>query len=181
MTEISGFPRTETLKRGLAVTIRPLRSDDREKMAVAVRNLDRESIYFRLFSYRNELTERGLDRIMAVDSPRDVILVVTRGEGTGETVIGGGRFVLSDANDVVSTAEVAFMVDKSFHGQGLAGRLLKYLAVIAREQGLATLTAEVLAENKAMLAVFAKSGLPMEKRRDGGIVHVTLALQGEST
>ena len=30
MDEFSGFPRTETLKSGLAVTIRPLRTDDRE-------------------------------------------------------------------------------------------------------------------------------------------------------
>ena len=44
MAEISGFPRNETLKSGLAVTIRPLRADDREKIAAAVRNLDRESI-----------------------------------------------------------------------------------------------------------------------------------------
>ena len=38
----------------------------------------------------------------------------------------------------------------------------------------------MLAENKAMLAVFAKSGLPMRQRREGGVVHVTLALRGEA-
>jgi RimJ/RimL family protein N-acetyltransferase len=179
MDEISGFPRTETLKSGLAVTIRPLLPDDREKIAAAVRNLDRDSIYFRLFSYRKELTEQGLDRIMAVDSPRDVVLVVTHGEGTTERAVGSGRFVASDAKDADPTAEVAFMVDKDFHGQGLAGRLLKDLVAIARKRGITTLTAEVLADNKPMLAVFAKSGLPLSKRRDGGVVHVTLSLRGE--
>jgi len=34
----------------------------------------------------------------------------------------------------------------------------------------------VLAGNKAMISVFARSGLPMTKHRDGGTVHVTLAL-----
>jgi len=34
----------------------------------------------------------------------------------------------------------------------------------------------VLAENKAMLTVFARSGLPMRTRREGSIVHVSLAL-----
>jgi len=34
----------------------------------------------------------------------------------------------------------------------------------------------VLSENKSMLAVFARSGLPMKKRYEGGSVHVTLAL-----
>ena len=31
-----------------------------------------------------------------------------------------------------------------------------------------------------MLAVFAKSGLPMQQRREGGVVHVTLSLRGEA-
>ena len=177
MDEFSGFPRTETLKSGLAVTIRPLRTDDRETIAAAARNLDRESVYFRLFSYRNELTERGLDRIMAVDSARDAVLVVTHGEAASEIVIGSGRFVGSSAKDAERTAEVAFMVDKRYHGQGIAGRLLTHLAAIARERGIGALTAEVLAENKPMLAVFARGGFPMQKRREGGVVHVTLSLR----
>ena len=176
MSELSGYPRAETLKSGLAVTVRPLRSDDRERIVAAIRNLDRESIYFRLFSYRTELTERGLDRIMAVDSPHEVVLVVTTGEGADERVIGSGRYVGSAATDAPRHAEVAFMVGRNYHGQGIAGRVLKHLADVARERGYAALTAEVLAENKAMLAVFAKSGLPMQKSRDGGVVHVTLAL-----
>jgi RimJ/RimL family protein N-acetyltransferase len=176
VTEISGFPLTETLKSGLAVTIRPLRPDDRERIAAAVRNLDRESVYFRLFSYRGELTERGLDRIMAVAPTREVVLVVTRSEGDAETVIGSGRLVESDAKNVERTAEVAFLVDNRHHGQGIGGRLLKHLATIARARGIVALEAEVLAENKPMLAVFAKSGLPMSKRREGGVVHVTLSL-----
>jgi GNAT superfamily N-acetyltransferase len=73
------------------------------------------------------------------------------------------------------------MVAKAYHGQGIAGLLLAHLAGIARERGIASLTAEVLAENKAMLAVFAKSGLPMQRRREGGVVHVTLSVQPGSS
>ena len=36
-----------------------------------------------------------------------------------------------------------------------------------------------LAENKAMLGVFARSGFPMRTRREDGAVHVTLSLCGE--
>ena len=180
MAEISGFPRTDTLKSGLAVTIRPLRPDDREKIAAAVRNLDRESVYFRLFSYRSELTERGLDRIMAVDPAHEVVLVVTQSEGDAETVIGSGRLIEINVKNVGRTADVAFMVDNRHQGQGIAGKLLHHLAAIARARGIVALEAEVLAKNKPMLAVFAKSGLPMSKRRDGGVVHVSLALASGS-
>ncbi len=180
MTDIGGFPRNETLKSGLAVTFRRLRADDRQKIASAVGQLDRDSIYFRLFSYRDELTERGLDRIMAVDPEHEVVLVVTQGEGDAESVIGSARLIESSVSSVDRTAEVAFMVDKRHQGQGIAGRLLQHLAAIARDRHIAALEAEVLSKNKAMLAVFAKSGLPMSRRRDGDVVHVSLSLRGES-
>ena len=52
MTERDEFSVSETLKNGVAMTIRALRASDRDKIAGAVRLLDRESVYSRLFSYR---------------------------------------------------------------------------------------------------------------------------------
>jgi GNAT superfamily N-acetyltransferase len=176
MTDPRDFTCPETLRNGLAVTIRHLRADDRERIAKAVRQLDRESVYTRLFSYRNELTEAGLDRIMRVDPGREVALVVTTAVGDDEIVIGSGRYVVSipDAED--RTAELAFVVEEDYQGLGIASRLLKHFARLAREQGIVALDAEVLTENRSMLAVFARAGLPMKKRIEGGTVHVTLSL-----
>ncbi len=170
------LPSSERLRDGRAVTVRPLRADDRESVANAIRHLDRESIYTRLFSYRTELTEAGLDRIMRVDPAHDAMLVVTIGSAADETLIASGRFI--GAAD--GTAEIAFVVEEDYRGHGLAGTLLRHLAAVARQRGLSALTAEVLGENKSMLAVFAKSGLPMRTRREGGVVHVRLALRGDA-
>jgi GNAT superfamily N-acetyltransferase len=176
MSDPRDFTCTDTLKNGLAVTIRHLRPDDRERIAKAVRQLDRESLYTRLFSYRNELTESGLDRIMRVDPGHEVALVVTTRAGNDQIVIGSCRYVVSRAEGAQATAEVAFVVEEDYQGFGIASRLLRHLAQIAREHGIATLEADVLAGNKSMLGVFARSGLPMTKRRDGDSVHVVLAL-----
>ena len=143
----------------------------------AVGQLDRESIYTRLFSYRSELTDAGLDRIMRFDPEREVALVVTIGAGAGESVIGSGRYVVSGAVLGERSAEVAFLVEEDYHGLGIAGRVLQHLAEIAREKDIASFEADVLAENGSMLAVFARSGLPMQKRREGGIVHIALSLR----
>ncbi|HTP47231.1 MAG TPA: GNAT family N-acetyltransferase [Casimicrobiaceae bacterium] len=172
------FARAETLKNGLAVTIRSLRADDREKIATAVRGLDRQSIYTRLFSYRTELTEAGLDRIMKVDPAREVVLLVTTGTGPDEVVIASARYIAAEPGHA---AEIAFVVEEDYHGLGIAGRLLRHLAAIGRERGITEFVADVLDENKAMLAVFTRSGLPMKKRRDGGVVHVTLSLREGQT
>jgi len=176
MTNPADYRASETLKNGLAVAIRALRGDDRERVANAIRELDRESIYMRLFSYRNLLTEAALDRIMHFDPESEVVLIVTRGSGADEVVIGSGRYIVGAGERGKRSAEVAFMVEEDYHGLGIAGRLLKHLAAVARSQGITALDATVLAENKPMLAVFARSGLPMRKRNEGGEVQVTLAL-----
>ena len=177
MIDPRAYTCAETLRNGLAVTIRHLRSDDRERMARAVRQLDRESIYTRLFSYRNELTEAGLDRIMRIDPEHEVALIVTTGTGEDEIVIGSGRYILSSQAGEERTAEIAFVVEEDYQGLGIASRLMRHFTRIAREHDIATFEADVLAENNSMLAVFARSGLPMTKRRAGGTVHVVLSLQ----
>jgi len=175
MTDPRAFACKEMLRNGLGVTVRHLMAHDRDRIAKAVRQLERESIYTRLFSYRNELTEAGLDRIMRVDPEREVALVVTTGTGDGEIVIGAGRYFASSVSGE-RTAEVAFVVEEDYQGLGIAGLLLGHLVSLARAQGIAALEADVLAENKSMLAVFARSGLPTTTRRDGNTTHLRLAL-----
>lgn len=177
MADPRAFSCEDTLKNGLAVTIRHLRPDDRDRMARAIRGLDRESIYTRLFSYR-EITEAGIDRVMRVDPDSEVALVVTTRRDGDEIVIGGGRYVVTGTAAGGRRAEVAFVVEEDFQGQGIAGKLVRHLAAIARDQGIAEFEAEVLAENTPMLVVFARAGLPMRKRHDGGTVHVAMSLQG---
>ena len=176
MTNPGDFAVSETLSNGLAVTIWALHAEDREKIAKAVRGLDRESVYTRLFTYRNELTEADLDRIMHFDPDGEVALIVTIGAGAQEVVIGSGRYIVAPGGRGERSAEVAFMVEEDYHGLGIAGRLLRHLAGIAHERGIALFEATVLPENKAMLAVFVRSGLPMRRRNEGGEVHVTLVL-----
>jgi len=167
---------TATLRNGLLVALRPLCPDDRERVAAAVRALDRESIYTRLFSYRKELTDAGLDRIMHVDPQREVVLLATTMIGSDEVVIGSARYVVSDEKAGHMTAEVAFMVEEDYQGLGIAGRLLLRLIDVARSRGVTVFEAEVLAENQAMLHVFGRSGLPLRRRTEGGVVHLTLDL-----
>jgi GNAT superfamily N-acetyltransferase len=176
MTNPSDYRVAETLRNGLAVTIRALHADDRERVAKAIRELDRDSIYLRLFSYRNLLTEAALDRVMHFDPENEVVLIVTLGSGDDEVVIGSGRYIVGGGEQGKRSAEVAFMVEEDYHGQGIAGRLLKHLAGVARSQGIAAFDAIVLAENKAMLSVFARSGLTMRRRNEGGEVQVTMTL-----
>ncbi len=73
---------------------------------------------------------------------------------------------------------MAFSIEEDYHRQGMARILLQHLASIARAKGLSCFVAEVLSENSGMLAVFARSGLPVKTQHGGDAVHVTLSLTG---
>ena len=75
-------------------------------------------------------------------------------------------------------AEVAFAVPDDMHGRGIASVLLEHLVWQARQRGLEAFTAETLAENSAMLRVFADAGLPAKRRIAGGAVELTFPLPG---
>ena len=74
------------------------------------------------------------------------------------------------------TAEVAFLVEEDFHGQGLAGQLLAALTGIARQHGFQRLEAVVLSGNASMLRVFERSGLPLARHKQGGEMHIMMEL-----
>ena len=174
MSEPREFLATATLRNGVAVTIRHVRPEDRDRLAQAFRNLERETVYTRFFRYVTEPTDEQLRRATQSDPERGVALVVTTGSGADEVIIAGGRYMLPAGSG--DAAELAFMVEEDYQGLGIAGRILGHLADIARRQGIARFEAEVLSRNASMLRVFARSGLPMKQRREGDTVHVELSL-----
>jgi GNAT superfamily N-acetyltransferase len=176
MTPLEQFSWEARLKSGAVARIRPLGPGDRERMAQAIRGLEAQSIYTRLFGHRKGLTEAGLDRVMHTDPVREVVLVATLPAPKGEVIIGAGRYVAPAAPAPLHSADVAFVVEEDYHGQGLASALLRHLVEVARDRGFACLEADVLAENPSMLKVFARAGLPLRRRHEGGSLHLWLDL-----
>jgi GNAT superfamily N-acetyltransferase len=113
---------------------------------------------------------------MHTDPIREVVLVATVPASEGEVIIGAGRYVAPAAPAPVHSADVAFVVEEDYHGQGLASALLRHLVEVARDRGFACLEADVLAENPSMLKVFARSGLPLRKHLEAGSLHIWMDL-----
>lgn len=178
MIDLHNFTVNEKLKKGTVVTLRAIRTDDKKRIVEAFNNLEPESIYTRFFVPKSHLTDGELKTVTEVDFENTVALVVTIPAGGGEeTIIGAGRYVLYDLSDPLRRAEIAFTIEEDFHGQGIASLILKHLIEIGRNKGVSQFEADVLPQNKAMLAVFARSGLPMKKTMEEGVVHVCLSLQ----
>jgi len=173
----SPFSQQAVLRNGTPVLIRVALPEDRDKFVTAFNKLEPNSIYTRFFAMRKSLSSTELDRITASDFVNFVSLAAIVGSGPDEIVIGGASYVALPSPDGAHVAEVAFTIEEDYQGQGLASKLLALLVVIARQQGMARFEADVLAGNAAMMSVFERSGLPLNKARDGSVTHVVMDLR----
>ncbi|WP_336491889.1 GNAT family N-acetyltransferase [Methylobacterium nigriterrae] len=174
MDDLSHYSAIEHLRDGRTLEIRALRPDDREGMLAAVDHTSTQSLYRRFFGAKRHFTDKEIAFFLNVDFTSHVALVATADEGGDRAVVGGARYVVTRPGQ----AEVAFTVVDHYQGQGIGAALVRHLIGIARRSGLAELTAEVLPDNAPMLKLFERCGLPLSKRREGPVVHVTLELPG---
>lgn len=182
MADPRNYNAQETLKDGTPVTIRAIRKDDKERILDAFKALDREAVYRRFFSPKKDLKDAELEQVTNVDFRHVVALVATVSNADGEEiVIGDGRYAADADNGgkKPERAELAFIIAEPYRGRGIASLLLRHLAHIAQDAGFSAFEAEVLAYNAPMLAVFQRSGLPICRRRERDIVHVTLSLRSD--
>lgn len=158
------------LKDGSTVEIRPIRIDDRDAVTNFHGRQSKESIYFRFFRYRPELSAKELDYFTQVDYRDRMAFVAV----LGDELVAVARYeLLKDRSE----AEVAFFVDDANHGKGLGTLMLEYLAAAARDRGLSGFTATVLPENFRMLAVFRSAGFDVTTRFADGLIEVDLGIE----
>lgn len=162
----------DTLRDGTPILIRALRPDDGPRMAEAFSRLEAESVYTRFFGPKTGLTEADYRTIREMDFATKVALIVTTEVDGREVVIASSSYSCFAPD----AAEVAFIVEEDYHGQGIARKLLHHLGLIARARGIVRFEAEVLAQNSAMLRVFASAGWPMTTRNEDGSIHIVLEL-----
>ena len=171
--DASQYSAVETLRNGRRAEIRALKPTDRAGLLEAVAQMSEEARYRRFFAPKRSFTEKEIDYYLNVDFMGHVALVAVVDEPGGPAIAGGGRYIVSEPG----RAEVAFGVDDQHQGQGIASAVMRHLVAIARAAGLKELVAEVLPDNAPMLKVFKRCGLAMKTRREGGVVHVVLALK----
>lgn len=160
---------TVVLGDGEAAVVRPMTPDDAPALLAFHERQSADSLYRRFFSPKPTLSEPELEHFTNVDFVDRAALVV---ESHGEFLAWASYERWPGRDD----ADTAFMVDDAQHGKGIATLLLEHLAAIAVSNGIDHFTAEVLADNRPMLAVFSRAGWPLERRYDSGVIEVDFAL-----
>ena len=157
---------TYLLEDGTEIDFRSIKPTDEPHMRDLVYNLSQETIYYRFMSRQQRFTPRQIQDFVYIDHRRDVAVVGTVPEAHGEQIIAVGTYYL---NEKTNMAEVAFVVRDGWQNKGLGTFLFQHLIKIAKRNGIAGFTAEVLRENERMQNVFNHSGLKVKSRLEEGV------------
>lgn len=162
---------THTFKGALTVKFRAIKPSDEEEMRKLFYRFSDTSVYYRYFSPIKTMPHRKMQEYVNIDYRRIMSLVGTIDLSGTEQIIAEGRYV---RHHNLPVADVAFVVDENYQGRGIASFLFETLIRTAREQGIEWFTADVIADNKAMLKVFEKAPFPIRAVMESGIYNLTI-------
>jgi acyl-CoA hydrolase/GNAT superfamily N-acetyltransferase len=157
---------TYLLPNGTQITFRAVHPTDAPRMRELFYALSQQTMYYRFMSSQKIVSRQQIQDFVYIDHRNDVSIVGTLPEAHGEEIIALGNYYLDPKTN---RAEVAFVVQDQWQRQGIGTFLLRYLARVARRNGIRGFTAEVLAENKGMQAVFNKSNTKIQTRFNGSV------------
>jgi RimJ/RimL family protein N-acetyltransferase len=151
------------LNDGTEVRIRPIRSDDGERLQASHARLSPESRYRRFLAAKPQLTPADARYLVDLDGCDHFALVATLDDEEG-SIVAVTRFIrIPGAPDV---AEFAIVVGDAYQGQGLATEMTAQLARAAARRGITRFRAAILADNLPVrkLLVGLTDGVPRELR-----------------
>ncbi|MGW5528911.1 bifunctional acetate--CoA ligase family protein/GNAT family N-acetyltransferase [Streptomyces xanthochromogenes] len=166
------------LRDGGTARIRPITTEDAERLVSFYELVSDESKYYRFFAPYPRLSAKDVHRFTHHDYVDRVGLAATI----------GGEFIATVRYDRINAqgrpasapadeAEVAFLVQDAHQGRGVASTLLEHIAAVARERGIRRFAAEVLPANSKMIKVFTDAGYQQKRSFEDGSVHLTLDLE----
>jgi len=159
------------LTDGSTVEIRAAEPKDAEAVREMHAAMSPDNVYLRFFSLSPRAAQTEAARVTREPGPDHLALLAW----LGKRLVGVASY---EATERPGVAEIAFAVPDDMHRRGIATLLLEHLVSLARRRGLDAFTASTLAENAAMLAVFADAGLPVRRQLADGVVELTFPLPG---
>ena len=165
------------LEDGTPVLIRPMKPEDEFLVADLLENCSSQTIYFRYFSVVKSWPHESLVRFTQYDYDREIGIAAIGLPPGPATMMGVGRLVMPPGQP---DAEFAVIIADPWQGKGLGEKLIERVIEIARENGVRTLSGDVLPENERMLSLVKKLGFKLLRLEEGTCkVELDLSSRGE--
>ena len=152
-------------KDGSELLVRPVKPTDEEMLSDMFYDLSDQTIINRFFSMLKSMPHRKLQQFCCIDYTNEMSLVAIAGSGPKQKIVGLGSYYL---NPATQRAEIAFLVADAWQGKGIGTYMMRSLVKTSKSKNIKGLTAEVLRDNVAMIALMHKSGVPAKSTPAGG-------------
>ncbi len=165
-------------KQGHLVRVRPIGAGDAARLVAIFEHMSSESRYKR---YNQTLDEVEAERVWEVArgisegigrGQEGLIAFVETAEGA-EMAVGAARLVETGPG----VAEVAISLRDDFQGLGMGTKLMRLLALEAKERGYGRLTASIRADNPAIWQVFKRLPFTVTREAEGSYAEVLIDLE----
>jgi len=154
------------LKDESHVFMRPVKLTDEPLLREMFYQLSPESIHSRFFRMIAAMPHKELQEFLRIDYASDmgIVALTDRSEHARVTAVAHYR---KDPRS--SFADANFLVCDEWQNKGIGTRLIRKLVDVARRNGIAGFTADVLHGNHGMLHVFHRCGYPVESKMSDGV------------
>lgn len=167
-----------TTKKGNILFIRPIKAVDEDMLRNFFHHLSDHSVYLRYFRKMPSMPQRILQKFTDVDYSSDMALIALYPADSSNPELVGIAQWISDPHDGIP--EVAFQVRDDWQGQGLGKFLfMRLVKIMSAFLDVSHFKADVLADNKAMRAVFESSNVPYTRRTEFGVVIYVFTMPAE--
>jgi len=143
------------LKNNAKIVVRPSKASDVRGLQDLFYKLPPKDVYTRFFRSLKCLSVSEAEHLCNVDYNQEMAFVVTTGEREKEKIIGSSFYMVNPSTNM---ADVAYMILNEWQGIGLGTILQQRMVEYAKSKGLKGFTADILAENTAMLKMAQKCG-----------------------
>ncbi len=165
--------RRVVLPDGLGLVVRAIAPGDSRALQRLYARLSARTIYFRFLAVAPTLTDERARYFADADSVDRIALVVQDPDQPAD-VIAVARYHRDAAR--AARAELAVVVEDRWQERRIGSLLLRRLLDHARDGGIDQLYGSAAAENRRILHVLERLGLPLQVTRDGYLTRVDIWL-----
>ena len=157
------------LRDGGIAQLRPLTAPDREALTELNSRVSLRTRRLRYFSVSEQPGSWYVDQVLQSAEAHHALVGIVDG-----SVVGLASFARLESQP--ETADLALLIDDDHQKQGLGALLLEHLAALARAQGIAVFTADVLLDNTRMVHLLRASGFQVTSHAERGVVELRINL-----
>ncbi|WP_027961863.1 bifunctional acetate--CoA ligase family protein/GNAT family N-acetyltransferase [Halomonas halodenitrificans] len=163
-----------TLKNGWDVEVRPIRAEDAPLITRFHSRLSEESIRFRYFHNKADLTQRDLSRLSHINYDRQMAFIAEHLLEDGRKEMLGVVRVWNDPDNI--RTEFSVIIRDDLQGLGIGSLLMNKMINYCKSVGTLEMIGKIMVDNHPMRALMKHLGFKQRYNMEEQVVDAVLAL-----